>query len=104
MEELIKYPVFDIGANRGYATLYFASQEWCEHVYAFELISETADLTKENLNINENLHLKIHLYKFRLGIQEGKIKIKLFPESDGVSSMNFNFLKTMRQKKRIMEF
>lgn len=100
LEELIKYPVFDIGANRGYATLYFASQEWCEHVYAFELISETADLAEENYNINKNLKQKISLYKFGLAAKTGKIEAKYLPGRDGISSMNSEFLENYAPEER----
>lgn len=32
----IKYTVIDIGANRGYASIWFANKKWCEEVIAYE--------------------------------------------------------------------
>lgn len=64
------YMVLDMGANRGYASLYFAMQKWCKKVFAFELFPQTAQQAQENLALNPTLESKITLHKYGLGSKE----------------------------------
>lgn len=68
-----QYFVLDMGANRGYASLYFAMQEWCKKVFSFELFPQTCDQAKQNFALNPTLESKITLYEYGLG---GKESIK----------------------------
>lgn len=74
-----KYTVLDIGANHGYASLYFAEKPWCENVYAFELVPEIAKYAEDNFKLNKNLKNKMNLFSFGLG----KNNEETFAFSDG---------------------
>ena len=102
-----KYIVLDMGANRGYASLYFAMQRWCEKIYAFELFPQTAQQAQENFALNPMLQSKITLHKYGLGSKEtisksisgggdnsnlSTIECSFLPHRDGISSMNDKFL------------
>ena len=65
-----KYAVLDIGANRGYASLYFAMQEWCEKIFAFELFPQICQAARANFSLNPALATKINLYEYGLGNKE----------------------------------
>lgn len=62
-----RYIVLDFGANRGYASLYFATQTWCEKIYAFELFPQTFTQACENIALNPALAPKITLFNYGLG-------------------------------------
>lgn len=66
------YTVIDIGANRGYASIWFANKKWCEKVIAYELIPENCRKMKRNLEVNKKL--KIVLNEFGLGAETKKSK------------------------------
>jgi FkbM family methyltransferase len=89
-----KYSVIDIGANRGYASLYFASLGWCENVYAFELIPQNFFLAEKNIQINSNkIRNKIHIFDYGLGNRTTKVDALYLPHRDGISSLSEDFLK-----------
>lgn len=65
-----QYFVLDMGANRGYASLYFAMQKWCKKIFAFELFPQTCKQTRQNFALNPTLESKIMLYEYGLGGKE----------------------------------
>lgn len=75
-----KFVVFDAGMNRGYASLYFANMENCEHVYGFELDSFTYEWACENINLNSRLSDKISTFNFGLWNKDDEVNIA----SDGI--------------------
>ena len=87
-----EYVVFDIGCNRGYATLFFANKEYCKSIYSFELMEPTYQYTIKNVELNPNLKDKIHLYNYGLGNKNETIECLYFPHRDGISSMYQNFV------------
>lgn len=60
------FVVFDVGMNRGYATLYFANKTHCRHVYGFELVKSTYRRALENISLNPQLCSKITTYNYGL--------------------------------------
>lgn len=60
------FVVFDLGMNRGYASLFFANMENCKHVYGFEIDKATYCFAQENLSLNPELSKKISTYDFGL--------------------------------------
>lgn len=71
-----KYVVFDIGMNRGYATLYFANKKECEHVYGFEIMERTYDYALRQLNLNPDLKEKITAYNFGMWDNDTEVDIE----------------------------
>lgn len=61
------FVVFDLGMNRGYATLYFAEDSRCLKVYGFEPVKETFDRAQVNIALNPHLEGKIAVHNFGLG-------------------------------------
>ena len=68
-----KYTVFDIGANRGYASLYFAQKDYVKDIYAFELVPQTFEFLQKNIDLNPKYKDKIHPYCFGLGKEDCEI-------------------------------
>lgn len=84
-----RYVVIDIGGNRGYAALYFASQPWCDSVEVFELMKENCEKISENITYND---FNIHLHSFGLGDQDEEVEAYYFADRDGISSRYKSFL------------
>lgn len=87
-----KYTVLDIGANRGYASLYFAQKPWCKNVYGFELMPLTYQYALKSIKLNEELKNKIKLFSFGLGKLNQTIQGHYIPSIDGISSIDKDFL------------
>lgn len=88
-----KYTVIDIGANRGYASIYFASKKWCKDVYAFELIDNNYRLAKQNISLNSKyIKENIHIFNFGLGKKSGYIYANFIPTRDGICCVKQKFL------------
>ena len=87
-----KYTVFDIGANRGYASLYFVQKDYVTDIYAFELVPQTFELLKKNIDLNPEYKDKIHPYCFGLGKENTDIEIKRLDHRDGCNTINQDFI------------
>lgn len=72
--------IFDIGANLGNHSLYWASTLNCEKVYSFEPFKPNFDLLKENIEKNK----LNQIIPFNMGVGDGKAKaiLKSFDESN----------------------
>lgn len=68
--------MLDIGANVGNHTLYWLlkSPKKAKHIYSFEVIDETYDILKKNIEIN-NLKNKVTLFNFGLSNTNSSAKI-----------------------------
>jgi FkbM family methyltransferase len=89
-----QYVVFDFGMNRGYASIYFASQPWCKAVYGFELNEYTFALAEQNTMLNFGLRDKISLFNFGLGKQDEFLKCYYLPHRDGICTTSYDFLQS----------
>ena len=98
IDESKKYTIFDIGANRGYASLYFAQKSYVKDIYAFELVSQTFEFMKRNIDLNPQYKSKIHLYGFGLAKENTEIEIKRLEHRDGCNTMNPDFIKSYMPK------
>jgi len=58
--------VFDIGMNKGYASLFFANHPNCTKVFGFELDKNIYEKALQNFAFNETLSAKITSYNFGL--------------------------------------
>lgn len=87
-----KYAVFDIGANRGYTALYFATKPWCNKIYSFELFPQIYAEIKKNLDINnKDISQKIKSYNFGLSNKNTNI-IAYLLNRESISGINKDFL------------
>lgn len=73
---LTDFVVFDVGMNRGYATLYFANKAHCRHVYGFELVKSTYQIALENISLNPQLASKITTYNYGLWDKDVNVNIR----------------------------
>jgi FkbM family methyltransferase len=71
------FVVFDMGMNRGYASLYFANHVNCTHVYGFELMEETFRAAVDNFNLNPHLKNKITPFNYGLWDNDGVIDVEI---------------------------
>jgi len=67
--------VFDIGANIGNHTLFFAANSPEAEVYAFEPMKINYKLLEKNIN-NNKLSSRVHLYNNAVGLLSGKAHMK----------------------------
>jgi len=86
-----QYSVLDIGANRCYASIYFAQKDWVKDVYAFELVPQTVEIAQKNLELNPKYSSKIKLYPFGLGKENTTVTIEMLPHRDGCNTIENNF-------------
>lgn len=87
------YVVFDLGMNRGYASLYFAAQRWCKAVHGFELNEYTFALAQENVALNPMLQTKMTLHNYGLGNKDEQLDCYYLPHRDGICTTSYDFLK-----------
>jgi len=86
-----EFVVFDIGMNRGYASLMFANFDSCKSVYGFEIDDDTYKLALENFKLNPNLSKKIRPFNFGLYDEDRDIDIHCLPGSDGITTIESEF-------------
>jgi len=73
--------VFDIGANIGNHTLFFASNSPDAEIYSFEPMPENYNLLKANVS-NNNLDSRVHLYNNAVGSEKGIAHMKIMTENN----------------------
>ncbi len=89
-----EYNILDIGANRCYASLFFAQKPYVKSIYAFELVKHTAEFAKRILDINPKYKDKIHLFNFGLGKSNEEVTINMLPHRDGCNTINSDFFES----------
>ena len=94
IDKNMEYNVLDIGANRCYASLFFAQKPNVKSVFAFELVKHTADFAKRILELNPKYKDKIHLYDFGLGKEDTTVTINMLPHRDGCNTINNDFFES----------
>lgn len=87
-----RYTVIDVGMNRGYTAIYFASQPWCDAVYGFELVETTYLSAVDTLRANPHLASKVVAHNFGLSHETAEVTALHLPHRDGISSMHERFL------------
>lgn len=60
-----RYSVIDFGMNRGYASLYFAEQDWCHNVISVEMVPNTFRFAQKKLPNEPEFGLKDHRIQLR---------------------------------------
>lgn len=75
--------VFDVGMNRGLASLFFAKQPTCKRVFGFELSPKTFEWALQNFALNSDLKEKITPHNFGLWAENGQVDICDCSKADG---------------------
>jgi FkbM family methyltransferase len=81
-----EYVLYDIGANRGYTSLYFSKDTNCKHIFSFEPDSETLAYFYTNLKLNPNVSDKISILEY--GLFDANEKLSFFKTLDGADWVN----------------
>lgn len=85
--------VLDIGMNMGLASLFFASKNDVEKVYAYEPFSLTFEDAIKNFSINTSLKKKIIPSNFGISNKNTFLKVPTFVGGSMEASVNEEFLK-----------
>ncbi len=83
-----RWNVLDIGANAGFASLFFAAQPWVARVDAFEPFGPTADAFDANLRRNPTLQEKITLWHHGLGEADATATVDYHPPLRGSMTLS----------------
>lgn len=79
--------IFDVGANVGFASIYFASTNPQTVIFACEPLDSTFEKATRNLNLNPKLTNRIVLGNFGLYSSDGLMKLTSAPDKRGCSSV-----------------
>jgi len=82
-----EFCVFDVGMNRGYASLFFANYSNCKEIFGFELDPKTFDWALRNFALNPDLASKITPFCFGLWNEDKEIEFRL-KEFDGCTAVD----------------
>lgn len=83
-----KWAILDVGANVGLASLFFAAQDWVEHVAAFEPFPPTQADHALNTAANPTLAPKIALSPFGLSDRIARVRVNYDREWAGSMSVS----------------
>ena len=75
--------LFDIGLNRGIASLFFATYPNIKKIYSFEPFKPTFELARKNLELTPQLSEKINPFNFGLGKEEKTLELPYMCEATG---------------------
>lgn len=81
------FTLFDIGMNVGITSLYFAKQELCKKIFAFEPFIPTRKLAEKNFLLNPYSN-KIEVNNYGLGFPERILEIDYSEEIKGSVGVN----------------
>lgn len=81
------FVVYDLGMNRGYASLWFANHPLCRKVYGFELLPEPFRWAQENFALNPRLAPKVESFCVGLGGENKEVELFFEDATDGVSTV-----------------
>ncbi|MBK8952844.1 MAG: FkbM family methyltransferase [Chitinophagaceae bacterium] len=79
--------------NSGLASLFFASKNYVEKVYAFEPFISTVEIAKGNFELNPHLSKKISISNSGISNRNAIITVPLFQEGSLEASVNEDFIK-----------
>ena len=80
--KLKEYIVIDAGMNRGYASLYFAKDQHCKHVYGFEPCKKPYKIALEQFDLNAALKNKITPLDYGLSDKDEETNIFYYSDCD----------------------
>jgi FkbM family methyltransferase len=80
--------VIDIGANVGFASLFFAGYKNVERIYSFELMPPTYECALFNMKNNPEYSKKVQLFNYGLGDMNREIYLNDATSSGGISAFH----------------
>ncbi len=81
-----EYVLFDIGANRGYTSFFFALDDRCRQIFAFEPDPSACQFFRENQAMNPDKTEKISLFEF--GLLDSAKTLTFYKSQDGSDGTN----------------
>lgn len=81
------FVIYDLGMNRGYASLWFANHPLCRAVHGFELVEATYEFALDNFALNPRLAEKITAHCLGLGGENKSVSLLYESATDGVSTI-----------------
>lgn len=96
-----EFYIFDIGMNRGYASLYFANMKNCLGVYGFEILEETYNNALRNFVYNKKLAEKITAYNLGLLDKDDEVELYCVNGHDHVASTELHYIKNQSSAEKI---
>lgn len=99
------FVIYDLGMNRGYASLWFANHPLCREVHGFELVEETYQFALDNFALNPRLAPKITAHCLGLGRENKTASLLYETATDGVSTIMPEFYRsywTAQRKQRCL--
>jgi FkbM family methyltransferase len=81
------FVVYDVGMNRGYASLWFAGKPQCRAVYGFEILDAPYQWALYNFSLNPTLAGKLKPFGFGLAGENKTAELLYEEASDGVSTI-----------------
>lgn len=96
------YSLVDAGANRGYASLFFASDPNCKRVSSFEPVRRPFAFLEKHIELNRQFAGKISAFNFGLSDKPGRVTFLVHPKHDGFSG-NQTFIERSLDEKRRKE-
>lgn len=103
---LNEYIVFDIGANKGFSSMWFAMLPSVCKVIGYEINPNLEKFINENKEMNNELFSKIKIYNFGLSDRNKKINLYSLENDDGVTTINDQFYSKYwsgKRKKKVSE-
>ncbi|MCX7963243.1 MAG: FkbM family methyltransferase [Candidatus Sumerlaea chitinivorans] len=83
--------IYDVGANWGITTLFFASRVGPRGtVYAFEPVPDLLEKVNDNVRLNNMVN--VTTFPYALGDYDGSSELVFFPEATGISTMDPEFM------------
>ena len=90
--EFDDFVVFDIGMNRGYASLRFAEFNNCSKVYGFEIDDVTYNKAVYNKKLNPQLADKLRFYNFGISDKNSSEKLYFVKGADTLSTLEADYI------------
>jgi len=92
--------IYDIGANIGIYSIYYALNFKEANIYSFEPVESTYNILEKNVN-NFNLNQRIHIYNYGISINNKKEKLYLsIPENRDSENIGLYSLKVKDECKK----
>lgn len=84
--------LFDIGMNRGAASLLFATYSNIKKIYSFEPFKPTFEKALKNFNLNPKLKQKITAFNYGLGKKDATLELPYLENATGAMSTTHSSL------------
>jgi FkbM family methyltransferase len=94
-----EYVIFDVGANRGYASMFFALDDKCRNVFSFEPCKKAYEFFGRHMSLNPALSSKIAKFNYGISDKTEHQVFRIHPTHDGINSGNSQFIDSYLDEK-----